>query len=109
MTDIDRPRFPERAETQALAHAMRGAPLFDPADYRADLADMNLSEAQEAELLEILWSMMSSFARMGFEVDVCGLIFEGFNLAAGREASDGKLDQSTQKETPSKDGSGGAP
>lgn len=85
-------------------------PAFDPADYCADLADMSLSDEQEAELLQILWSMMGSFARMGIEADVCGLIFEGFNEAAEPRGGDGMLAHSTQKETPSEDdGNGGAP
>lgn len=120
MNTIDRPRFPERAregkpiETVALADASArarpGAPAFDPAEYRADLADMKLSEAQETELLQILWSMMGSFARMGIEADVCGLIFEGFNEAADPASANAMLAHSTHKETPSEnDGNGGAP
>lgn len=119
MNTIDRPRFPERAreenpvETAALAdtsaRARRGTPAFDAADYHADLADMKLSEAQETELLQILWSMMGSFARMGVEADVCGLIFEGFNEAADPASANAMLADSTQKETPSEnDGNGGA-
>ena len=85
-------------------------PAFDPADYRADLADMKLSEAQETELLQILWSMMGFFARIGIEADVCGLIFEGFNEAADPASANAMLGHSTHKETPSEnDGNGGAP
>lgn len=106
MNTIDRPRSPKRAsvkkprETIVPEKAWPGAPAFDPADYRADLADMKMSEAQETELLQILWSMMGSFARMGIETDVCGLIFEGFNEAAGRTASDATLVHAAQKEMP---------
>lgn len=110
MNTIDRPRFPERAEIQTPPPAMRGAPLFDPAEYRADLADMKLTDAQETELLEILWPMMGFFARMGIENDVCGLIFGEFNEAADPTSVNAMLVHSTQKETPSEDeGNGGIP
>lgn len=74
-------------------------------EYRADLADLELTEEQETEILEILWSMMGFFARTGFEVDVCGLIFQEFNEASAQNADDGRLDHSTSQETPS-DGKG---
>lgn len=85
---------------QALA-----TPILDPADYAEELASMNLTDQQAGEVLEILWNMMGFFARTGFEVDVCGLIFQDFNEASAPESDDGKLDHSTKQETPS-NGSG---
>ena len=49
--------------------------LFDPAEYRDCLADMELSEAQANELLGLLWSMMRSMVELGFSYDLCGQIF----------------------------------
>lgn len=81
------------------------APVFDPEEYRADLAGLNLSDAQETELLETLWHIMGAFARMGFTADVCGLIFDEFNEASAPESGDDKLLASSNidKETPSAD------
>lgn len=102
MTSTNCPRLPERAANQVPVRP--GAPVFDPEEYRADLADMALTETQEIELLQILWPMMGFFARVGIETDVCGLIFEGFNEAAGVVAGDATLVHSTKKETPTDGG-----
>lgn len=83
------------------------APTLDPEEYRADLASLDLSEEQETEFLETLWSIMGHFARMGFSVDVCGLIFEEFNEASALAPGDGKLASSIKEETPAEQGQGG--
>jgi hypothetical protein len=100
--------------TSEPGHAgMPGAPLslaapkLDPEEYRADLAELGLTEQQETEFLETLWSIMGTFARMGFAVDVCGSIFADFNQASTPESADGKLVSSTTKETPASDQSHG--
>lgn len=76
----------------------------DLEEYRADLAGFCLTDAQEAELLGALWTIMGSFARMGFAVDACGLIFGEFNEASASLAGDGSIDHSTDMERPSQDG-----
>lgn len=82
------------------------APLdLDAAEYMDDLNGFGLTEAQKTELLETLWSIMGSFARMGFSVDVCGLIFDEFNEASAPESGDGTLIASTGTEPT--DGCGG--
>lgn len=43
--------------------------------YMEDLSDLDITDAQKQELLEILWSIMSSMVAMGFSHDVCGQIF----------------------------------
>lgn len=43
--------------------------------YRAEIADLGLTDAQETEVLQILGSIMWHFAKMGQTVDVCGLFF----------------------------------
>ena len=96
------------AETEFGALSALTQPVFDAEEYRADLADLNLTTAQETELLETLWSIMGTFARLGFEEDVCGLIFDEFNTVSAHESGDGKLVASTKMETPSNDrGDGG--
>lgn len=50
------------------------------AEYLADLSDMDLSEAQKVELLQVLWSIMARFVQMGFSLDLCGQLVQRFNL-----------------------------
>ena len=57
-------------------------PQFDLADYAQDMANFAMTEDKQREFLETLWSIMRSFAEMGFMVDICGQLFEGFNEAA---------------------------
>lgn len=52
-------------------------PAFDPSKYRAELADLKLTDEQERELLATLWSIMYNFVELGFRTDVCAMIFEG--------------------------------
>lgn len=75
----------------------------DLARYRADLTELRLSEEQERELLETLWSIMSSFVEMGFSVDVWGLLFEEFNDASATDSDRVRLLSSPSMETPSAD------
>lgn len=84
------------------------SPEFDLEDYRAEIADLGLTPVQEAESLEALWSIMGHFARLGFAVDVCGLIFEGFNEASAPAAGTGKLVPSTNMESASEPNGGSA-
>ena len=84
------------------------APTLDPEEYRADLASLDLSEEQETEFLETLWSIMGHFARMGFSVDVCGLIFEEFNEASDPAVGTGNLMPSTNQESASETNGGSA-
>lgn len=76
----------------------------DLARYRADLVELRLSDEQERDLLETLWSIMSSFVEMGFSVDICGLLFEEFNDASVADSGRVRLLSSPSMETPS-DGS----
>lgn len=46
-----------------------GAPLLDLERYRNHLDGLDLSEAQAAELLETLWSILSAFVDQAFGVD----------------------------------------
>lgn len=77
---------------------------LDPGEHMGDLNDFELSDAQKIELLETLWSIMGAFARMGFEVDVCGLIFDEFNEASAHAQGTDRLIAPPTKETPSKSG-----
>ncbi len=86
----------------------RPAPPLDMSEYRAELADLQLTEEQETEILEILWNMMGFFACTGFEVDVCGLIFDEFNEASASAAGNDKLTSSPDMESASKPDGGRA-
>lgn len=104
MSKFDETDLQEVMENDApvAAAGILSAPRLDPADYLKDLAGLDYSEAQKRELLETLWSIMGSFARMGFSIDLCGLIFEGFNEASAPRPARDTLTASTDKETPSK-------
>ena len=52
---------------------------MDIADYRAEVDELGLDEDQAREFLEMLWSIMASFVRLGIEVDICGQIFPEVN------------------------------
>lgn len=51
---------------------------FDPERYRAEVDLFDLTEAQKRELLMTLWSIMRSFVELGFTVDVCAGLANGF-------------------------------
>jgi hypothetical protein len=88
-------------ETEMLAGPR---PALDLSRYRADLADLALSDEQERDLLETLWAIMSSFVELGFSVDVCGLLFADFNDASADESGRVTLPSSPSMETPSDGG-----
>ncbi len=55
---------------------------LDPSKYASEIAEFNLSDEQQKELLTIIWSIMRSFVEMGFEGDICGRIFANLNLTS---------------------------
>lgn len=58
------------------------APVLDAAEYIDDLSELDLTEEQKRELLEILWSIMRTMVELGVSVDLCGQLLEGFNELA---------------------------
>ena len=48
---------------------------LDTAKYQHYLADYELTEAQQAELLGALWAMMKTFVELGFGIDPVQQIF----------------------------------
>jgi len=97
------------AALDRLPVAPEGAvtPTLDAAEYMGDLDGFDLTGAQKIEVLETLWQMMGAFARMGVEVDVCGLIFDAFNEASAPESGNARLIAPSDMETPSDDGEEG--
>jgi len=71
---------------------------LDLEKYRRELAEFQLTEEQEAELLQTLWSIMRSFVEMGFSGDACAQLFYGFNPVSGPETEDDKIPGITTKE-----------
>ena len=63
----------------------------DPERYRAALAEFDLTEAQETELLQTLWSIMRTFVEMGFSADVCGHVFGTFNAVSQENPDNDKV------------------
>ena len=60
------------AETPAIA------PLrLDPDKYRAYLANMEMTEAQQNEFLETLWNIMRTFVEIGWGLDSVQTLFSG--------------------------------
>ncbi|MFO1150366.1 MAG: hypothetical protein U1E62_18465 [Alsobacter sp.] len=55
---------------------------FDAGRYLPELAEFDISEAQKAELLGTLWSIMRAFVELGFDVKICEQIFTGCGLPA---------------------------
>lgn len=76
------------------------APLLDPTDYAEDMEAFDMTDEQKQEFLEILWSIMRSFAEMGFTVDLCGQLFSGFNEAARLDSDGVESEDSTKSEKP---------
>lgn len=55
---------------------------FDPDRYREHLANIELDEAQQNELLQVLWDIMSTMVNIGWGVDSVQLVMpELFNLS----------------------------
>ncbi len=71
--------------------------------YRSELVDLKLTEAQETELLEILWSINVMFVEMGFKPNACGLLFSEFNQHSGADEPDATLLPSATTELLSED------
>lgn len=59
----------------------------DADKYRSLISDFELSEAEERQMLEALWSIMYSFVQLGFDVKNCGQIVESLNLAAQADSA----------------------
>lgn len=66
--DTSNHELPAAASPPPVASDPNGfAPLqFDPAPYRAHVADLGLEADHEAELLRTLWAIMSSFVDLGY-------------------------------------------
>jgi hypothetical protein len=63
-----------------------GSPVLDVDKYRPFIAEFDLTEEQERELLETLWKLMMSFVDMGFGLDPIHHILQG-TLEKSSEAS----------------------
>lgn len=70
--------------------------------YRQGLAEFELTDEQEAELLSILWDIMRTFVELGFSVDVCEQFFGEANLRSAGFEPDAKLPSSSNTETQSR-------
>jgi len=61
------------------------APQLDPADYLADMAGFDLSEAEKVEFLQLLWNILRSLMESGADIracDPCGQLAAGVSAAA---------------------------
>lgn len=67
---------------------LAGVPPFDPARYREHLADLDITEEQEAELLSTLWWIMAAFVDLGFPVDSFSRLVPAFAEAAWESRAD---------------------
>lgn len=74
----------------------------DVAAYRQELAGLALTEDQANELLATLWSIMTGFVELGFDVgliDPCGQILDGFNQVSGAGTEGVFSEQHSNEET----------
>ena len=76
-------------------------PAFDAAKYRTHLASLALTDEQERELLETLWSIMYSFVELGFRVDVCSALFDEPEIVAGDDSGIVRSEDPQSSETTS--------
>lgn len=61
---------------------------FNDAEYRPYLADLDLSEAQKGEFLQILWNILRMWVEMDLPLDSCGQIIEAMIDPAPSESGD---------------------
>jgi len=66
----DIPQSESLPEIDFSAAAIIPVPEADIVRYRELLSGLDLPDAQAMELLEILWSIMSSFVELGHSVDL---------------------------------------
>lgn len=59
----------DNAPSRAAFPAYTSPPAFDPDKYRIYLENSELTEDQQREYLEILWSIMMTFVELGFGLD----------------------------------------
>lgn len=72
------PPFEADASPPLLTESIDNTPppcTLEPDEYRAHLADFNLTKAQEDELLHTLWDMMRMFAELGHGVNSINSVF----------------------------------
>lgn len=65
-----------------------GALKMDPARYREYLEDFDLTEAQQNELLETLWHILSTMVDIGFGLDSVQMLLPVMIENAGMETQD---------------------
>ena len=63
-----------KAWNDTQKQSSRGTLSLDTDKYKDYLEDFDLSKEQEAELLQILWSIMTAFVDVGFGVDSIQLL-----------------------------------
>lgn len=87
------------SEPVVVGRAPRGRYAPDLTEYLADLAELDATDAQKLELLEILWAIMVQFVKLGFSTNLCEQLSTGFNRASASAGQDVEFDPSTMKET----------
>lgn len=74
------------------------APELDVERFRPYLAELELSEDQERQFLEALWSIMLTFVELGFGVDSVQQLFPALDDFSLPDSED-RLDRMEQPET----------
>lgn len=59
----------EKPYTPAPIPPVAGVLPFDSAKYLEHVEDFEMTEAQKTEFLRVLWDIMATFVRLGFDVD----------------------------------------
>lgn len=83
MMEPHRDQLPkEVSETPAEAQRLPPSPPLDVEKYLPYLADCELTEAQQVEILQALWSIMKSFVDLSFGLDSVQQLFPAIVVKA---------------------------
>lgn len=79
---------PIQESSGATGTQLVGVPPFDAARYREHIADLDITEEQQAELLSTLWWIMAAFVDLGFSVDSVPRLLPAFAEASWESGAD---------------------
>ena len=77
-----------RGEPAEATHEAMQSPTLNPEGYREYLEDFDLDEAEQNELLIVLWNIMRSFVEMGFGLNSVQMLLPAIAENSGKSVSD---------------------
>jgi len=104
MTEKEMAGHPIIEETAETDEPEREAAYdLDAEKYLAELADFDMTEEQQIEMLQMLWSIMRTFVELGFDLKNCELFRQDSDKPSDDGSDDVNYPNSTTTETPSSD------